>query len=156
MPQPTRATAAPGQQRDRVRRNTAARVLQCIDSDLQDRLVRLEAADDATVTRRLQDLDREWDTDRTIELEAALTGLSGLALGTLVRTNLLLMPAFVGAALVLYAIVGRYPLMPVLRRLGVRTSREIARERYALKALRGDFVELDTAHGERHRPPEVV
>jgi hypothetical protein len=32
--------------------------------------------------------------------------------------------------------------MPVFRRLGVRTAREIARERYALKALRGDFAAL--------------
>ena len=29
--------------------------------------------------------------------------------------------------------------MPVFRRLGVRTAGEIDRERYALKALRGDF-----------------
>jgi hypothetical protein len=29
--------------------------------------------------------------------------------------------------------------VPLLRRLGVRTQREIERERFALKALRGDF-----------------
>jgi hypothetical protein len=29
--------------------------------------------------------------------------------------------------------------VPVFRRLGVRTAGEIDRERYALKALRGDF-----------------
>jgi hypothetical protein len=34
---------------------------------------------------------------------------------------------------------GWYPLMPLFRRLGIRTAREIERERYALKALRGDF-----------------
>lgn len=32
--------------------------------------------------------------------------------------------------------------MPVLRRLGVRTREEIDREKYALKALRGDFAEV--------------
>lgn len=31
---------------------------------------------------------------------------------------------------------------PGFRRLGVRTQREIERERYALKALRGDFDRL--------------
>ena len=31
------------------------------------------------------------------------------------------------------------PLHPVFRRLGIRTQREIELERYALKALRGDF-----------------
>src|SRR5438874_9255842 len=33
----------------------------------------------------------------------------------------------------------RCPPVPVLRRKGVRTRREIDAERYALKALRGDF-----------------
>jgi hypothetical protein len=32
--------------------------------------------------------------------------------------------------------------VPILRRKGVRTRREIDAERYALKALRGDFVEV--------------
>jgi hypothetical protein len=32
--------------------------------------------------------------------------------------------------------------LPVLRRLGIRTADEINKERYALKALRGDFKRL--------------
>lgn len=83
--------------------------------------------------------DREWDTDRAVELEAAITGLAGLALGAAVRSGFLLMPAVVGAAVVTHAVTGWHPLLPLLRRLGLRTSREIERERYALKALRGDF-----------------
>ena len=39
----------------------------------------------------------------------------------------------------LHAMTGCYPLLPLFRRLGFRSPREIARERYALKALRGDF-----------------
>jgi hypothetical protein len=42
----------------------------------------------------------------------------------------------------MHAFSGRYPVLPVLRRMGLRTSREIARERYALKALRGDFRDM--------------
>jgi hypothetical protein len=44
--------------------------------------------------------------------------------------------------------------VPVLRRLGVRTSGEIARERYALKALRGDFSNLP--EGEQRNADEVL
>jgi hypothetical protein len=45
-----------------------------------------------------------------------------------------------------HALQGWCPPVPVMRRLGVRTAREIERERYALKALRGDFDQLpDTA-----------
>ena len=41
------------------------------------------------------------------------------------------------------------PPVPILRRLGVRTAREIDIERYALKALRGDFGPLGPGAGER-------
>lgn len=41
--------------------------------------------------------------------------------------------------LLLHGVHGWYPLLPVFRRMGLRTRREIAAERYALKALRGDF-----------------
>ena len=132
----------PAGRRDRVRRNTAAEILRRIDDDTEQRLLHSTGEDRGAVAARLHELDREWDTDRTIELEAAATGLVGLALGAFVRAPLLAIPAVVGAALVVHAVTGRYPLMPVLRRMGVRTSREIARERYALKTLRGDFAAL--------------
>jgi hypothetical protein len=43
------------------------------------------------------------------------------------------------AFLVQHAVQGWCPPLVVLRRRGVRTRREIEEERYALKALRGDF-----------------
>lgn len=91
------------------------------------------------IAERLEQLDREWDTDRLLEVEAAGTGLVGVALGALFGAKLLLLPATVAGAVLLHARTGRYPLMPLFRRLGIRTAREIARERYALKGLRGDF-----------------
>jgi hypothetical protein len=125
-------------QTDRVRRHTAAEVLRRIDSVTVTSLSDC-AASPAQADRRLKELDKEWDIDRALETEAAATGLIGLALGTFVRKQLFAVPAFVAAAVLLQATTGRYPLMPLLRRLGLRTSKEIARERYALKALRGDF-----------------
>jgi hypothetical protein len=38
--------------------------------------------------------------------------------------------------------------LPIFRRLGFRTASEIDRERYALKALRGDFEELPVNFGQ--------
>ncbi|HEY8554328.1 MAG TPA: hypothetical protein VIL43_07295 [Burkholderiales bacterium] len=139
---------------DRVRTHTAAAVLRRIDDETHSRLQRYADADAETIAYRLDKLDREWDTDRVIELEAAATGLAGLALGVLVRPAFLALPALVGGSLLAYALTGWYPLLPVLRRLGVRTPREIARERYALKALRGDFAQLDEATGTHAAPPE--
>ena len=45
----------------------------------------------------------------------------------------------VTAFLFQHAVQGWCPPIAVLRRLGVRTAREIEVERIALKALRGDF-----------------
>lgn len=50
-----------------------------------------------------------------------------------------LLPAVVVGFLLQHAVQGWCPPMPVFRRLGVRTASEIEEERYALKALRGDF-----------------
>ena len=128
---------------DRVRRHTAAEVLRRIDDVTVASLT--SCAESPTGTeRRLAALDREWDIDRALETESALMGLAGLALGAFVHQRLLALPATVAGAVLLHAMTGRYPLMPVFRRLGLRTAKEIARERYALKAMRGDFAGLGT------------
>jgi hypothetical protein len=129
---------------DRARRHTARSVLRRIDDDTLDHLMEVETKPETT-SRRLETLDREWDIDRTVEAEAATMGLIGLALGTFVRPAFLALPATVGAAVFLFGTRGIYPLLPIFRRLGIRTAREIERERYAVKALRGDFDALPDA-----------
>jgi hypothetical protein len=47
--------------------------------------------------------------------------------------------------LLLHSVQGWYPLLPLLRRLGLRTQNEIDREYYAMKMLRGDFEPLANA-----------
>jgi hypothetical protein len=140
---------------DRVRRHTAKSALRCIDDDTAARLLAVaeSSPDPHEHEARLRDLEREWDTDRVIETEAALNGLAGLLFGMLVHSRALALPGIVASMVFLYAVTGRYPLLPLLRRLGVRTAREIARERYAVKALRGDFAELvKGATGVRRTP----
>jgi hypothetical protein len=129
---------------DRDRRYTAASVLQRIDDETETRLRTYASDGPQAIAARLAELDQEWDIDRAVELEASLMGLMGLGLGAFFRRGLLAAPAMVGAAVFVHATMGWYPLLPVFRRLGLRTSREIERERYALKALRGDFQDMKT------------
>lgn len=129
---------------DRVRRHTAVAVLRSIDDTTLAHLLECADSGNDSAAARLHLLDREWDVDRAVETETALTGLAGLALGVLVRPALLAVPAFAAAMLCLYAGTGRHPLLPLWRRLGLRTAHEIARERHALKALRGDFAGMET------------
>jgi hypothetical protein len=140
------------QETDRTRRHTAQAVLARIDSDTYDSLLRHADAGDAALSRRMEELDREWDIDRTVETEASLMALTGLALGATVNRKFYALPGFVASMVLLQAFTGWYPLLPLFRRLGVRTSGEINRERYALKALRGDFDNLDNSASEHVLP----
>jgi hypothetical protein len=94
------------------------------------------------VTRRITQLNYEWDFDRTVETEASLMGLLGVTLGLAVDKRFLVLPAFVATMLLVHATHGWYPLLPLFRRIGVRTQDEIDRERYGLKTIRGDFAAL--------------
>jgi hypothetical protein len=131
---------------DRVRAATHPAVNRRID--LQARMRIQEGTADPDLDRRITELGREWDFERVIETEAAATGLLGLALAIAVDRRFLIIPGVATAMMLLHAVHGWYPLLPILRRMGVRTQDEIERERYALKALRGDFRGLQNAPGD--------
>jgi hypothetical protein len=88
---------------------------------------------------RLHQLDREWDMERTLEANAATLALTGTLLGLFVDKRFLALPVAVTAFLLQHALQGWCPPVPFFRKRGVRTMREIDEERFALKALRGDF-----------------
>ena len=54
-------------------------------------------------------------------------------------------PALVAGFLLQQALQGWCPPVSVLRKLGLRTQREIDEERFALEALRGDFRDVPAA-----------
>jgi hypothetical protein len=101
--------------------------------------VRWHAAHREFIDQRLDELGREWDIERTLEANASTLAFAGVVLGATVDRRWLAVPAIVTAFLFQHAVQGWCPPLPILRRLGFRTSREIETERYALKALRGDF-----------------
>ena len=105
--------------------------------------VAYHAAHPGAIDQRLRELDDEWDIERTLEANAATLSLGGLALAAWVDRRWLLLPVGVAAFLLQHAVQGWCPPVPVLRRLGYRTASEIDEERYALKALRGDFAAPD-------------
>lgn len=129
---------------------TARRVENSTDSRLNERirartdaeLVRLESAGDDEIADRLRELDDEWDVERLLQVNASVLVMLGVLLGARVDRRFLVLPAAVFTFFGQHALQGWCPPIPVFRRLGVRTHREIARERYALKAMRGDFDDL--------------
>jgi len=123
----------------RVERHTAPELNQAIRERANAQILRLERAAPGEIPARLAQLDREWDVERVLQTNASVLVLTGLALGIGVDRRFLLLPAAVFSFFAQHALQGWCPPIPVLRRLGIRTIREIERERYALKALRGDF-----------------
>ena len=119
---------------DRVRRNTAPQVNRQIRRQTLANLLRYQHAGPEAITRRLDELDHEWDIERAIEANAAGIALAGLALGAFADRRFLVLPAAVGLFLLQHALQGWCPPVPVLRRLGFRTAREIFEERLALKS----------------------
>lgn len=119
---------------ERVPRNTADHINRRIRRETEQNVLKYRDAGPALVEERLRELDAEWDIERAIEANAAAIGLAGIALGAFVNVWFLLLPAAVCAFLLQHALQGWCPPVPVLRRLGFRTQREIFEERLALKA----------------------
>lgn len=121
-----------------VPRSTARELNQRIQAQIAES-VRWHAEHLEAIDRRLRELDEEWDVERTLEANASTLAFAGVLLGATLGKRWLVLPAVVTAFLFQHAIQGWCPPLPILRRLGFRTMREFDTERYALKALRGDF-----------------
>lgn len=104
-------------------------------------VTRYIGADPVFIDERIRELEREWDVERTLEANAAIVALAGLTLGVTVDRRFLLVPCAVAGFLLQHALQGWCPPLPLLRRLGIRTSAEIHQEIIALRILRGDFLE---------------
>lgn len=127
-------------QSDRVRSNTADSINQQIDQEIRDNVALYSNASTELLNRRIDQLDREWDIERAIEVNASALGLVGLILGVTVNRKWLILPGVVSAFLMQHGIQGWCPPVPLFRAFHVRTRKEIEKERYAMKRLRGDEV----------------
>jgi hypothetical protein len=124
---------------DRVRANTAPEVNRRIDERIERSIRHYAGQTKQEISRRIQELEQEWDIERVLETLASSFSLSGIVLGSTVDKRWFLFSTAVLSFLLLHAVQGWCPPVPLLRRLGIRTREEIDRERYALKILAGDF-----------------
>jgi len=132
----------------RVQDNTCAEVNERISQNTRA-AVSKAAASPAAIERRLIELEREWDIERALQTNFGVLTVASVALGTMAAAPWLLLTGVAAAFMGEHALKGWCPPVPIFRRLGFRTMREINQERYALKALRGDF--KDTRNATPHR-----
>jgi hypothetical protein len=139
---------------ERVPQHTREAYNQAIRRRTEEDVARVAAAGPAAIDRRLAELDREWDIERTLEANAATVSLIGSALGFAVDRRFFALPVAVAGFLLQHALQGWCPPVPLFRHLGFRTAAEIDHERYALKALRGDFGNVRPEGGGAGDRPE--
>lgn len=133
----------PIQAQERIRLGTVENIARVISSP-------------ETIDTRLRDLDREWDIERVLELNASLLAFSGVVLGKFVNRKWLYLSMGVTGFLAQHALQGWCPPLPVLRRMGVRTCREIEQERNALKMIRGDLNYMPESVDPRRQAEELL
>ncbi len=83
---------------------------------------------------RLRQLDQELDQEQALQIGAAALGFVGAMLSVTVNVVFALLPVIAFAMLGQFAFQGWSPALPLLQRFGLRSSREIDGERYALAA----------------------
>src|SRR5690349_19223632 len=129
---------------DRVRCSTSDSVNKQIDSTILQNLKKYEGKSNSEITERIAELEKEWAIERWLELNASTLAFIGVVLAVLVNIYWLILPGLVLPLLALHAVQGWCPPIPIMRRLNVRTRREIDWEKFSLKIQRGDFKALGT------------
>ncbi len=131
----------------RVRENTPDEINERIRQQTE-RNVAWYAIHPELIDGRLGELDAEWDVERALETGSSSLSLMGLTLGFTVSRKWFLLPLAVQGFFLQHSLQGWCPPLTLFRRLGLRTQTEIETERYALKALRGDFKSIAELDGK--------
>jgi hypothetical protein len=126
---------------ERVRKNTASSKNEKIDRLILNNIEKYSKTPQS-IAQRIKELDKEWDIERVLEINMATLSLIGIALAVFVNIYWLILPSVVLLFFVQHALQGWCPPIPIFRYYKVRTRPEIDREKYALKAIRGDFNNL--------------
>lgn len=138
---------------ERVPLHTNDQINERIQQKTEQRVSLYGSAGKEAIGQRLRQLDDEWDIERVLEANAASVALAGVLLGATVSRRFFVLPGIVAGFLLQHALQGWCPPVPIFRRLGFRTAGEICTERFALKALRGDFEQIQPVAEERTLDP---
>lgn len=134
----------------RVNRNTSEENNRAIIDNTLSGLKKYQGADRDSINARIDELDREWDTERVLEANATALILAGLVLGVTVSQWWLVLSGLVALFFFQHALQGWCPPLPLIRKLGIRTMAEINTEKMLLKVMRGDF------KGRENDPEELM
>jgi len=125
----------------RVADNTAPEVNGVIRNRTIGSISAYQNCSKSLLSEKIKRLGEEWDTERVLEMGAAsLVAISSVRGYRATRCGWFLLSGSVGGFLLMHALEGWCPSLPVIRNLGVRTAEEIGQEKIAFKFMRGDFL----------------
>lgn len=124
-----------------VEQNTSYSINALNNQRIDKNLERYSMAGNFAIDRRLDRLDREWTTERLIELEAPIMISFGSVVAYFFGRRWIFLPFFSASMLLLHGVQGWYPLLPLFRRLGFRSQNEILKERRGLLSIRNNSSE---------------
>ena len=123
----------------RVALNTNKKVNENIEQETINNINKFKDASFNEFTARIEELDKEWDIERVLEVNAATIVFVTTILGFTLSIYWFILTGLVGFFLLQHAVQGWCPSLSLIRMLAVRTSEEINNEKVVLKILRGDF-----------------
>ncbi|MES2725538.1 MAG: hypothetical protein V4643_00455 [Bacteroidota bacterium] len=110
-----------------------------IDETTKENIQKYIDQGEGAIDRRVRELDNKWDMEKTIRFNISVLALAGVLFGTFKKRRWSVLSVAITAFIVQHLISKWCPSLPLLKKLGMQTHKEIEREKYALKALRGDF-----------------
>lgn len=127
----------------RVELHTNKKINEKIKQKTIQNINKYSNSDVNVLTIRLKELNHEWDTERVLEANAASIILISSIIGYFKNPYWFIITGIISFFLLQHALQGWCPPLPIIRRLGVRTSIEINEEKVAIKYLRGDFSQMN-------------
>jgi hypothetical protein len=133
---------------DAVRSHTPDGVNKRIDERVERCVRHMAQQDRPEISRYLEKLEREWDLNRAVMVVGSLASLLGLWLARRDGGGWRVLGGVAAGLVLQQGLTGFGPLAELVRAVGgVRTRREIDLEKFALKALRGDFERIPRSDG---------
>lgn len=123
----------------RVEMHTSNKINKRIAQRTEENIKEFKNASYDSLTNRVKQLDREWDTERVLEANAAIIILVSSIIGFFTSPYWYILTGFISFFLFVHAILGWCPPLPLIRRIGIRTQEEIQIEKMTIKFMRGDF-----------------
>jgi hypothetical protein len=133
---------------DEVRAHAPGEVNKRIDERVERCVRHMAEQERSEISRYLEKLEREWDLNRAVMVVGSAVAALGLWLGRRDGSRWRLLSGVAAGMMLQQGLMGFGPLAELVRAVaGVRTRKEIDLEKFALKALRGDFERIPKADG---------